>query len=83
MPEVKNHTPISQKPAEILQRLIQFDTTNPPGNTSDCVSFIKGLLSTAGIENKIFTKKPEYPTLYARIPEEERHLHCCFTGTLM
>jgi len=47
--------------------LIPFDTTNPPGNTSDCISYIKRLLSTTGIESKIITKKPESPTLYARI----------------
>jgi len=64
----KTQTPIHRRPVEILQRLIQFDTTNPPGNTSDCVSYINGLLSDAGIESKILTKKPEYPTLYARIP---------------
>ena len=68
MPEVKSQPPFQNNTVEILQRLIQFDTTNPPGNTSDCVLYISGLLSTVGIESKIFTKKPEYPTLYARIP---------------
>ena len=63
-----NHSSIYQHPAELLQRLIQFDTTNPPGNEYDCISFIEGLLSEAGIESKILAKTPERPNLIARLP---------------
>ena len=31
-------------PVELLQRLIRFDTTNPPGNEAECVGFVRGLL---------------------------------------
>ncbi len=54
-------------PAEILQKLIQFNTTNPPGNEAGCINFIRGLLSDAGIEYTILAKTPERPNLIARI----------------
>jgi len=63
-----NFTSYLQHPVELLQRLIQFDTTNPPGEESACIAFIKGLLSEAGIESTILAKNPERPNLIARLP---------------
>jgi acetylornithine deacetylase/succinyl-diaminopimelate desuccinylase-like protein len=54
-------------PAELAQRLIRFDTTNPPGNEAECVDFLRGLLEDAGIETQIYAKVPERPNLVARI----------------
>jgi acetylornithine deacetylase/succinyl-diaminopimelate desuccinylase-like protein len=56
-----------QRPTELLQRLIQFDTTNPPGNESECISFINGLLTEAGIETNILSYLPERPNIIARL----------------
>jgi acetylornithine deacetylase/succinyl-diaminopimelate desuccinylase-like protein len=58
---------IYQRPTELLQRLIQFDTTNPPGNEAECISFINGLLTEAGIETNILSNSPERPNLIARL----------------
>jgi len=55
-------------PVEILQRLIQFDTTNPPGNEAECIDYIRGLLSEAGIATKLLAKDPSRPNLIARLP---------------
>lgn len=59
---------IHQRPAELLQRLIRFDTTNPPGNEAACIAFLDELLGTAGIETRILAKAPERPNLIARLP---------------
>ena len=59
---------IYQNPAGLLQKLIQFDTTNPPGNEYECVSFINHLLTQAGVETKILARSPERPNLIARLP---------------
>jgi acetylornithine deacetylase/succinyl-diaminopimelate desuccinylase-like protein len=64
----ENTSAIYQKPVELLQKLIQFDTTNPPGNESECITFINDLLTTAGIETKILAKTPERLNLIARLP---------------
>ena len=55
-------------PAELLQRLIRFDTTNPPGNEAACIAFVQGLLDDAGLESTIVAKEPERPNLVARLP---------------
>ena len=54
-------------PAELLQRLIRFDTTNPPGNEAACIEFVRGLLDEVGIESEVYAKVPDRPNLVARI----------------
>jgi acetylornithine deacetylase/succinyl-diaminopimelate desuccinylase-like protein len=56
-----------QRPAELLQRLIRFDTTNPPGNEAECIAFIDELLTGAGIKTTILARAPERPNLIARL----------------
>lgn len=56
-----------QRPAELLQKLIQFDTTNPPGNEAACVSFIADLLASAGIPPILIARHPNRPNLIARL----------------
>jgi acetylornithine deacetylase/succinyl-diaminopimelate desuccinylase-like protein len=58
---------IWRRPAELLQRLIRFDTTNPPGNERECIAFIDGLLREAGLETAIYAREPERPSLVARL----------------
>ena len=67
MESASNISSIYQRPAELLQRLIQFDTTNPPGNEAECISFIKGLLTEVGIDTTILARAPERPNLIARL----------------
>jgi acetylornithine deacetylase/succinyl-diaminopimelate desuccinylase-like protein len=52
---------------ELLQRLIRFDTTNPPGNEGDCVEFVRGLLEEAGVATQVYAKEPGRPNLVARL----------------
>lgn len=54
-------------PERILQQLIRFDTTNPPGNERACVQYISGLLKQQGIECSLIAKDPERPNLIARL----------------
>ena len=56
-----------ERPAELLQRLIRFDTTNPPGNEAECIAFIDELLTGAGIKTTILARAPERPNLIARL----------------
>jgi acetylornithine deacetylase/succinyl-diaminopimelate desuccinylase-like protein len=58
---------IYQRPVELLQNLISFDTTNPPGNEGDCISYINHLLKAAGIETTILARDPSRPNLIARL----------------
>ncbi len=70
MESATNISSIYQRPSELLQRLIRFDTTNPPGNEADCISYINDLLTKAGIETTILSRTPERPNLIARLRGE-------------
>ncbi len=65
---LKDGVPAYRRSVELLQHLIRFDTTNPPGNEVECVSFIDGLLKDAGIETTIRSRNPQRPNLVARLP---------------
>ncbi|PKB82998.1 MAG: hypothetical protein BZY88_03330 [SAR202 cluster bacterium Io17-Chloro-G9] len=54
-------------PVELLQNLIRFDTTNPPGNEGECVGYIQGILDQAGLETTVLSRSPSRPNLIARI----------------
>jgi acetylornithine deacetylase/succinyl-diaminopimelate desuccinylase-like protein len=56
----------------LLQQLIRFDTTNPPGNEWPCIDFIRRLLEDAGVETELYAKEPERPNLVARLRGGER-----------
>jgi acetylornithine deacetylase/succinyl-diaminopimelate desuccinylase-like protein len=60
-------TTIYQRPAELLQALVRFDTTNPPGNEAECIGYIDGLLKSLGIETTILAKDPQRPNIVARL----------------
>lgn len=65
-------TAIYQKPAELLQNLIRFDTTNPPGNEAACVGYIAEHCRSLGIKTQLYAKNPDRPNLVARIEGEGR-----------
>ncbi|RJP90897.1 MAG: M20/M25/M40 family metallo-hydrolase [Desulfobacteraceae bacterium] len=54
-------------PEIILQNLIRFDTTNPPGNEKACVEYITSLFKQNGIESILIAKDPNRPNLIARL----------------
>lgn len=62
---------IYRRPEELLQQLIRFNTTNPPGNEKECVHYIRRLIESAGIETHLFAKDPERPNLVARLKSKK------------
>ncbi|MCP4148020.1 MAG: M20/M25/M40 family metallo-hydrolase [bacterium] len=62
---------IYQRPTELLQHLIRFDTSNPPGNEKECIEYIHLLLKVNGIEATILSKDPNRPNLIARLKGED------------
>src|SRR5690606_14476267 len=55
------------RPAELLQRLIRFNTVNPPGNEAECIAFARDLLAAAGVDTLILARDPGRPNLVARL----------------
>jgi acetylornithine deacetylase/succinyl-diaminopimelate desuccinylase-like protein len=54
-------------PSTLLQTLIRFDTTNPPGNEYLAINWARDLLAESGIESILLAKDPQRPNLIARI----------------
>ena len=52
---------------ELLQELLRFDTTNPPGNERACIEFIRAQLEDAGCETQVYARDPERPNLVSRL----------------
>jgi acetylornithine deacetylase/succinyl-diaminopimelate desuccinylase-like protein len=61
---------IHERPAQLLQELIRFDTTNPPGNEVECIKYVDALLIGAGIETNLIFKDPNRPNVVARLKGE-------------
>jgi len=60
-----------QQQAEILRHyraLIQIDSSNPPGNETAVVNYLKQVLEAEGITTKTFALDPTRANLVARIP---------------
>jgi acetylornithine deacetylase/succinyl-diaminopimelate desuccinylase-like protein len=51
----------------LLQRLIRFNTVNPPGNEREAQLHLQGLLEAAGWETEVLAAEPERPNLVARL----------------
>ncbi len=52
---------------ELLQRLIRFDTVNPPGNERLLQEYLLGELTSAGFACELLGAVPERPNLVARL----------------
>lgn len=58
---------LQDRPVELLQRLLRFDTSNPPGEEAECIGWIRGLLEDLGCEVRILAGDPARPNLLARL----------------
>jgi acetylornithine deacetylase/succinyl-diaminopimelate desuccinylase-like protein len=61
---------LQRETTELLQRLVRFDTVNPPGNERACQEFLAGVLRDAGFEVELLGAEPERPNLVARLRGE-------------
>lgn len=67
MTSTQDQSAIYHRPVELLQKLVQFDTTNPPGNEVECISYINDLLQTAGFDTTLLAKSAQRPNLITRL----------------
>ncbi|MEW6670112.1 MAG: M20/M25/M40 family metallo-hydrolase [Thermodesulfobacteriota bacterium] len=72
MESARDAAPAVRQPVELLQQLIRFDTTNPPGNEAACIAFINALLAEAGIQTTILAQSPRRPNIVARLTGQGR-----------
>lgn len=61
---------LHERPVELLQHLVRFDTTNPPGNERACIEWVGDLLDAYGVDYETFAADPDRPNLVARIESD-------------
>ena len=52
---------------EVLQRLIRFNTVNPPGNERAAIEYLEAYVRAAGFETELLAAEPERPNLIATL----------------
>jgi acetylornithine deacetylase/succinyl-diaminopimelate desuccinylase-like protein len=62
---------LQRETVDVLQRLIRFETVNPPGREREAIEFLRGYLEAAGFECELLALDEERPNLVARLPGEE------------
>ena len=71
---------LQRRTTELLQRLIRFDTVNPPGNEGAAQDWLRGLLEAAGFECELLAAVPGRPNLIARLSSGSDGPALCLLG---
>ncbi len=61
-------TSLRPEVTDLLSRLIQVDTTNPPGNETAAAELLREYLEANGLQCELYSRVPERANLVARIP---------------
>jgi acetylornithine deacetylase/succinyl-diaminopimelate desuccinylase-like protein len=59
---------MQQETTDVLQRLVRFNTVNPPGNEREAQEYLAGYLEGAGLEVELLGRTEARPNLVARLP---------------
>jgi acetylornithine deacetylase/succinyl-diaminopimelate desuccinylase-like protein len=62
---------LQQETADVLGRLIQFNTVNPPGNERAAAEWLGDYLSDAGLEIELDGAEPDRPNLVATLGDPD------------
>ena len=74
MPDLQDRT------TDLLQRLIRFDTVNPPGNEQAAQEFLRDMLAGAGFEVELLASVEGRPNLVASLKAESDGPVLCLLG---
>ncbi|MGA9284600.1 MAG: M20/M25/M40 family metallo-hydrolase [Solirubrobacteraceae bacterium] len=64
----------------LLQRLIRFDTVNPPGNERAAIEHLQATLEDVGFQCELLGAEPERPNLVARLKGRSDGPTLCYLG---
>ncbi len=71
---------LERRTTELLQRLIRFNTVNPPGHEEEAQEFLKGLLGGAGFACELVAAVEGRPNLVARFRGASDGPRLCLLG---
>jgi acetylornithine deacetylase/succinyl-diaminopimelate desuccinylase-like protein len=64
---VPERAALERRTTELLQRLVRFNTVNPPGDEGPAQEWLKALLEEAGLECDLLEAERGRPNLVARL----------------
>jgi acetylornithine deacetylase/succinyl-diaminopimelate desuccinylase-like protein len=71
---------LQQKTTEVLQRLVRFNTVNPPGHERPAIEYLASYLREAGFEVELLAPQPERPSLVADLRGRSDGPTLCYLG---
>jgi acetylornithine deacetylase/succinyl-diaminopimelate desuccinylase-like protein len=71
---------LERETTQLLQRLISFNTVNPPGNERPAQEYLKDLLEASGFECELLEAVANRPNLIARLPGRSEGPRLCYLG---
>jgi acetylornithine deacetylase/succinyl-diaminopimelate desuccinylase-like protein len=77
---VAERNALERRTTELLQRLIRFNTVNPPGDEGPAQEWLKHLLEGAGLECELLAATPGRPNLVARLAAASDGPTLCLLG---
>ncbi len=74
------NTDTAAEAQELLQRLVRFNTVNPPGNERAAQEYLANHLTAAGFACELLGPEPERPNLVARLRGASSGPTLCYLG---
>jgi acetylornithine deacetylase/succinyl-diaminopimelate desuccinylase-like protein len=71
---------LQQETTDVLQRLVRFNTVNPPGNERPAIEYLAGYLGDAGFEVEVLGAEAGRPNLVADLGDPTSGPTLCFLG---
>ncbi|HEY2771525.1 MAG TPA: M20/M25/M40 family metallo-hydrolase [Solirubrobacteraceae bacterium] len=71
---------LQQESTDVLQRLIRFNTVNPPGNEREAIEYLADYLKAAGFETEILGPSGQRANLVATLNGNQPGQTLCFLG---
>jgi acetylornithine deacetylase/succinyl-diaminopimelate desuccinylase-like protein len=71
---------LQRETTEVLQRLVRFNTVNPPGNEAPAIEYLAELLAGAGFAVELLSATEGRPNLIADLPGRRDGPTLCYLG---
>jgi len=71
---------LERETVDVLQRLVRFNTVNPPGNEREALEYLAGYLADAGFATELLGATPERPNLIATLAGAAAGPTLCYLG---
>jgi acetylornithine deacetylase/succinyl-diaminopimelate desuccinylase-like protein len=71
---------LQRETTEVLQRLVRFNTVNPPGNEREAIEYLAEYVRAAGLKTELLAAEERRPNLVADLEGDAEGPTLCFLG---